>query len=507
MSRNDPRTPFAGGGGGAPEGAAARTTAQNRLRSVSLRNRVGLLAAFGVGIIVVLISLAAYITVRVSLLDQVDANLLDRARAAAAGPLAEQGFLARVPSEALGAADVRIALLSATDRYISANDHAGNPIAPPLGAPERAVARGQAPESVRTAAMGGQSYRVVAVPAGRGPGWALVLSQSRAGTEDLLSRLGFVLFLVGAGGVAVAAYAGVAVARTGLRPVERLTAGAEHVARTGELRPIPVQGDDELARLAHAFNSMLSALAAARARERRLIADAGHELRTPLTSLRTNLDLLAQSEDRPGLSREDRLALMADVRAQMAELSVLVGDLVELSREDPPATAHAPVDLADVVAGAAERVRRRAPAVRFDVETQPWTVFGDAQALERAVTNLLDNAAKWSPPNATVTVRLRGGVLTVADQGPGIAESDAPHVFERFYRSTEARTMPGSGLGLAIVKQAADRHGGTVSVGRSRHGGTLMTLALPGMNAPAQTPPVHPTPQSPPHVDQPRRNR
>ncbi|GAA5020073.1 sensor histidine kinase [Actinopolymorpha pittospori] len=454
-------------------------------RNLSLRSRVGLLAAFGVGIIVVLISLAAYITVRASLLNQVDANLLDRARSAAAGPLAVQTELAGIPSEALGAADIRIALLRADGYYISPSDQRGDPIAPPLGAPEREVARGALAQSVRTSITHDGTYRVVAVPVARTQGYALVLSQSQASTQDLLNRLGFVLLIVGGTGIAVAAWAGVGIARTGLRPVQRLTAGAEHVARTGDLRPIPVQGNDELTRLAHAFNAMLSALAEARARERRLIADAGHELRTPLTSLRTNLDLLAQSEGRPGLSPEDRLALLEDVRAQLVELSSLVGDLVELSREDPPAAAHIPVDLADVVSHAAERVRRRAPSVRFDVEAQPWTVFGDAPALERAVTNLLDNAAKWSPPGGIVSVSLRHGVLSVADQGPGIADADLPHVFERFYRSTEARTMPGSGLGLSIVKQAADRHGGSVSAGRNSQGGALLTLRLPGMSSPA----------------------
>ena len=265
---------------------------------------------------------------------------------------------------------------------------------------------------MRTAAgEDGRVYRVVAVPSEGAPGFALVLGQSTAGTEAVLQRLGLVLLFVGGAGVVIAAWAGMAIARTGLRPVQRLTAAAEHVARTGDLRPVPVQGSDELARLAHSFNAMLSALAAARGRERRLIADAGHELRTPLTSLRTNLDLLAQSEDRPGLSPDDRMALLHDVRAQVFELSALVGDLVELSREDPPAAAHVPVDLADIVSHAVERVRRRAPGVRFDVDAQPWTVFGDAQALERAVTNLLDNGAKWSPPGGVVTVSLRAGVL------------------------------------------------------------------------------------------------
>ena len=180
------------------------------------------------------------------------------------------------------------------------------------------------------------------------------------------------------------------------------------------------------------------------------------------------------------ISDADRAELIGDVRAQMEELSVLVGDLVELSRDAKPQAAPEPVNLGDVVRQAVDRVRRRAPHLKFDIQLQPWYLEGDPATLERAVTNLLDNAAKWSPEEGTVTVRLSDGLLQVADQGPGIAEEDLPHVFERFYRSTEARTMPGSGLGLAIVRQAAENHGGRVAAARAPSGGALLGLWLPG---------------------------
>ncbi len=244
----------------------------------------------------------------------------------------------------------------------------------------------------------------------------------------------------------------------------------------------PVRGTDELARLATSFNTMLSALGAVRERERRLIADAGHELRTPLTSMRTNLDLLAQSDastDGHHLSLEDRSAMISDVRAQIEELTVLIGDLVELSR-DTPVEQRVPVDLAEIVSRSVERVQRRAPGVRFAVEAAPWPMIGDPQLLERAVTNLLDNAAKWSPERGTVAVSLHEGVLSVADQGPGVATRDLPHVFDRFYRSEEARSKPGSGLGLSIVAQAAARHGGSVTATRAPSGGAEFLLRLPG---------------------------
>ncbi len=280
--------------------------------------------------------------------------------------------------------------------------------------------------------------------------------------------------------------AGWLVARNGLRPLRRLTSRVEHIAMTEDLRPLRVEGDDEVARLATAFNQMLLALGASRDRQRRLVADASHELRTPLTSLRTNLDLLRQAEGNTALPADARLELLDDVRGQIEELSALVGDLVELARDEPTTRVVAEVDLADVVERAVTRVRRRAQDVSFDVDLDPWRVVGDSNGLERAVTNLLDNAAKWSPPEGTVFVRLTDGVLTVDDQGTGVAEADRPHVFERFYRAEESRAMPGSGLGLAIVRQVIDRHGGQLQVTEAPSGGARFALWLPGVAAVTQ---------------------
>jgi two-component system sensor histidine kinase MprB len=300
-----------------------------------------------------------------------------------------------------------------------------------------------------------------------------------------LRKLGTVMLISGGIGILAAALSGWAVATNGLRPVRRLTRSVERNAVTEDLTPVPVGGDDEIARLATAFNQMLGALAASRDRQRRLVADASHELRTPLTSLRTNLDLLAQTEGADpgagGLPAEARRELLDDVRGQIEELTTLVGDLVMLAREDQPEASVAPLDLAEVTDRAVTRVRRRAPGVDFDVRLEPWPAEGDATGLERAITNLLDNAAKWSPPGGTITVRLASGVLTVDDQGPGIGEADLPHVFERFWRSDDARSMPGSGLGLAIVHQVVDQHGGRVKAGEAPGGGTRMSLAIPGL--------------------------
>jgi two-component system sensor histidine kinase MprB len=455
-------------------------------RRTSLRTRVALLVAVAVGLAVALASLAAYFTVRHELRSHLDQNLVQRANAAAQTQIfADPTELQRVPQSFLTsifsfASDIRFEVLS--QNVVISSDPK-----PPLGAPELAVVNGLSDSSLRTASSDGTPFRVAAVQI-RQSGLTLVLAQSLTDTNNELNRMALVMFIVGVGGIVVAAVAGLGIAREGLRPVERLTAATEHIARTEDLTPIPVRGTDELARLTSSFNTMLGALAQSRERQRQLVADAGHELRTPLTSLRTNFDLLAQTTTDTGskLAPQDREELMADVRAQLAELSSLVGDLVELARTEGAPAAPEPVDLSDVLDHALQRVRRRAPTVTFQVNSAPWNLLGDATSLERAVTNLLDNAAKWSPPGGTVTVTLYDGVLQVGDEGPGIAEADMPHVFERFYRATDARGLPGSGLGLAIVRQTAERHGGYVNVGRTDSGGALLTMAVPGRpDAPA----------------------
>ncbi len=445
-------------------------------RRMSLRTRVTAFTAVCVGSTVALVSLAGFFTVRTSLYDQLDTTLLQRADSLRSA-LANAEQLGGIPESFFSAADIRVGLLDGrTGRSFVGGDLE-------MSTEELAVAQGRQIHSLRTDQA--RDLRVAAVPAG--PGAALVVAQGLDATRTTLSRLSVVFTLVGGAGVLLAAAAGTAVAQGGLRPVQRLTEATERVARTGNLQPIAISGDDELARLTTSFNSMLVALAESQDRQRRLVADAGHELRTPLTSLRTNLELLAASDrpDAPSLSEQDRKEISDDVRAQVEELSALVGDIVELAREDAPQVVHEPVELTEVVERALARAGRRAPSVHFEVDLEPWSLLGDANALERAVLNLLDNAVKWSPPAATVHVRLAPtgratAAVDVTDAGPGIAEVDLPYIFERFYRSSAARTLPGSGLGLAIVAQVATRHGGSVRAGRRPEGGTLMTLELPG---------------------------
>jgi two-component system sensor histidine kinase MprB len=475
---------------------------QEKLHKLSLHARVTLLAAVAVGLAVAFVSVAAYATVRQQMYRNLDDSLITRATQAAKKPvLTNQDNIEQVTPDALGLSDILLGVYLADGERIGAIDGT----LPPMQDPELAVAQSQQANvyNLRTVGVrGGPHYRVIAVQAQfcqrtRGctedetvPS-ALVVAQSLTPIDRTLHNLGIVLWAVGLLGVIGAALAGNAIAQSGLRPLARLTGAAERIARTEELKPIPVSGSDEISRLALAFNAMLAALARSQDRQRRLVGDAGHELRTPLTSIRTNLDLLAQADKKGGLRAEDRQQLLDDVRAQMDELTNLIGDLTELARDTPQVRNAELIELQNVVEDAVIKVRRRAQSLEWDVQLEPFPVWGDERLLGRAVTNLLDNAAKYSTPDATdrstgdsapaghVSVHLRDGVLTVTDSGPGISEADLPHVFERFYRSSEARSRPGSGLGLAIVKHAAEQHGGMIYARNAPTGGAQFTLWLP----------------------------
>ncbi|WP_371517571.1 sensor histidine kinase [Kitasatospora sp. NBC_01300] len=325
------------------------------------------------------------------------------------------------------------------------------------------------------------------------PGYPPVLVMVAAPTkpvEDSLQGLAILLGSVSVGGILLAAVAGRLVARSALKPVDQLTDAVEHIARTEEVgTTIPVQGHDEIARLSTSFNSMSTALANSRERQTRLIADAGHELRTPLTSLRTNVDLLIRSNDtgRP-LPAATKTKLLGNMKAQMQELTVLIGDLLQLSRPDTPKAGPnlTLVALHEIAGRAVERAKLRGPGLVFETATDPWFVHGDAAGLERAVINLLDNAVKYSPPGGTIEVRLHQGLLTVRDHGPGIPPEELQYVFDRFWRSPSSRQLPGSGLGLSIVAQSVREAGGEVSLGPAGDGGpgALATVRLPGGPAP-----------------------
>ncbi|MFI1956259.1 ATP-binding protein [Streptomyces xinghaiensis] len=333
----------------------------------------------------------------------------------------------------------------------------------------------------------GEPVRVLTRRPGPGEGvtgYAVSVSRPLSEIEEPLDTLALLLTAVAGIGVLGAATAGLWIARTGLKPVDRLTGAVEHVARTEDLAVrIPVEGGDEIARLSRSFNAMTAALASSRDRQQQLIADAGHELRTPLTSLRTNVDLLVRSEETGrAIPADDRRALLASVRAQMTELGALIGDLQELARPDAVAGSGPPevVGLHEIAARAVERARLRGSGIAIVTDLAPWYVRAEPAALERAVVNLLDNAVKFSPPGGEVEVALSGGELTVRDHGPGVPAEELPHVFERFWRSPSARGLPGSGLGLSIVDRSVRQSGGEVALRPAPGGGTVAAVRLPG---------------------------
>jgi two-component system sensor histidine kinase MprB len=295
-----------------------------------------------------------------------------------------------------------------------------------------------------------------------------------------LHRVTLYLILIAAGGILVAGGLGLAVARAALAPVRRLTQATETVTETGDLSErIEANGEDELSRLAASFNTMLAALEESDRAKRQLVSDASHELRTPLTSLRTNIEVLARDRN---MADDEREKLLNDVVSQLSEMTALVTELVELARGETHPEQAEDVRLDLLVAEVVARAQRDFPQIEFVTDLQPSELHGVPNTIARAVSNLLDNAAKWSPPGGKVEVAVLDGQVVVRDHGPGIEEDDLPYVFDRFYRSPAARKLPGSGLGLAIVKQVAEAHGGGVGAERAEGGGTLMRLRLSGSN-------------------------
>src|SRR5829696_7494773 len=415
--------------------------------------RIAVASAAAVALAIALAAPLVYLIVRGELRSQVDDSLRERAAS-----------IARIPLGGGFGVDGRIHVIvprgpfAGSGGFVQYVDAEGNVATPP---DERYVDRVELPPApaIGVARRGGgvvftdatvadTHVRVISVPT-RTRGIAVQIARSLAEVDATLHRVRTLLLAVVLCGIGLASGLGLLVARAALAPVRRLTEATEHVTETGDLTArLDDRGRDELSRLGGSFNRMMGALEGSRRAQRQLVADASHELRTPLTSLRTNIEVLALDRELPAGERQ---RLLSDV---VVRLDVLVADAVE-------------------------RARRNAPGVRFDVELEETTVRGVPAQLDRAVSNLLDNAAKWSSRDGTVDVAVADSEVVVRDRGPGIPEPDMPHVFDRFYRAPSARGLPGSGLGLAIVKQVAERHGGTVTAERPDGGGTRMRLALP----------------------------
>jgi two-component system sensor histidine kinase MprB len=437
---------------------------------MSFRARLALVAAAAVALAVVLASVVVYVVVRDQLRSTVDDSLRERAQEIShrapdrvfGGPGPEFGEAGGYPQLVL--ADGRTLRPRGKTAPLPVTDHVLD------------VASGNSDGYFSDARVEGTHLRVLTFP--YLPGYALQVARPLTETDDSLAQIRLLLFLIAAGGIAVAGGLGLLVSRAALAPVRRLTTATEKVTETGDLSErIDARGQDELSRLAVSFNTMLGALEDSTRKQRQLVADASHELRTPLTSLRTNIEVLAGGRQLPTAERK---RLLSDVVEQLTEMTTLIAELIELARAGQQPAEPEEVRL-DLLAGeAVERARRNRPEVTFKTDLEESLVSGVPETIERAVANLLDNAAKWSPPGSEVDVAVSDGTVSVRDRGPGIDDEDLPYVFDRFYRARSARGMPGSGLGLAIVRQVAEAHGGDVVAERAEGGGTRMTLCLNG---------------------------
>jgi len=450
---------------------------------MNLRNRVSVAAALGVLIVVAAVSAVLYVVYAASVHSRVDATLIDAAQQASS--VAQQikqsaaGSSGSIPDlqRPVTVGSVELQLLN-------------GPVA--VGQPSQtgalddrdvAVAEGAQPPYFATVDDGGRQFRVYTAAMPAGPDAGLVRASRAAGADDGTLRDAALLLAaltVGAAGVTYGA-ARLTAGRI-LRPIAELTATAEHITKTRDLtarlRFTGTNGDgtsDEVGRLSSSFGSMLAALHDSVTAQRQLVADASHELRTPLTSLTTNLDLL---EDGAGLADPQAPALVRAAREQAGELDQLITDLLDLARYRESAPHRETVRLDLLTGQAVHRLGQRGPHAVIEAELSPCLVDVDPAAVDHAVGNLIDNAIKWSPPGAAVRVVVEDGRVVVSDRGPGIADEDLPHIFERFYRAPDARGMPGAGLGLAIVGSVAQANEGTVEV-RTGPAGSAFTLAFP----------------------------
>jgi two-component system sensor histidine kinase MprB len=435
-----------------------------------LRQRMTVAVAVAVAVAVIVASAVAYLAVRSELRANVDRALeeqpLDLRRR---GP----GRFGALPARR-GGPTPYIQVIDAGD---GVEVFGSEPVVLPTEERARQVAAGVAPQYFSDAEVAGTHVRVLTLPLGRG--LAAQLGRSLEPADSVLARLRLVLALVCVGGVGLGVALGRLASRNVVAPIVHVTEAARHIAATEDLgRRIEVETQDEVGELAAHFNAMLDTLERSVAAQRQLVADASHELRTPITSLRTNIEVLAESE----LSGPERERLLIDVEEQTRELGMLVADLIELARGDEPRREREDVRLDELVGEAVARARRHAPGVRFESVLEPAVVDGTRERLARAVNNLLDNAARHSPPGGAVEVRVDAGGVRVRDHGAGVAPEDLPHLFDRFYRGASARGRPGSGLGLAIVRQVAEQHGGSVQASNAPDGGAEFVLALPAVS-------------------------
>ena len=485
---------------------------------MTLRSRIAAVASLSVALAVIAAAIGLYVAVRSDLRGEIDSALLARARTFPTGPAPSagaapaggpaggsypgvdaggprsndgsasgggrgrpDGLPGSIQPAPFGAASGYVQFISRTGVVYVPSGQGASPTRIAITGLDRRIAARGTGSSLTDRSVKATRLRVLT--AGTGPGGALLIARPLTEVERELSRLLLILALIGGGGIVLAALLGTLVARTALAPIARFTRSTETLTGSLDLsRRLEVEGRDELARLAESFNGTLDALERSVEAQRHLIADASHELRTPISSLRANIQILGEADRLPA---EEQEGLRRDIVEELDELTALVGDVLELARGAEEQGPADDVRLDELVQGAVQRARRRSD-LRFEIDLEPTVVSGQGDRIARAVSNLVDNARKWSPDGGTVEVSVKDGVLAVRDHGPGFQEADLPFVFDRFYRAQDARKLSGSGLGLAIVRQAAEACGGFVEAQNAPGGGALLRvgfgrqLELPG---------------------------
>ncbi len=459
------------------------------MRRPSIRNRLTVIAAAAVTIVAVAVGLLAWLALRQTLIQQVDRELQGFSR----GPIHELSATEAAtirPTPLDAQKDMRMQVRFGDGTTVSVPRDT-SPM--PWSEADNAVSQGIQARAGYTAGTADGRFRVLTFRGGQGQ--TIQLARSLSNADATLQRFGVLIAVLIAGATTIAALAGRLVARAGLRPVDRLTGAATSIAETRDLsRPIKVDGHDEIAQLGQAFNHMLARLDAAQQQQRDLIEDAAHELRTPMSSLRTNIDLLVHADGR--LDSTDQAALLADLQTQTAELSELVANLVDLARSQTTTGPATPVELTELAAEAVSLAQAHFPRAVFALRApRPVTVTGHPAALERAIVNLLDNAAKFGPAGRPIDIHISASdaagapvaQVSVLDRCPTIPDDQREKIFRRFHRTDDARSVPGSGLGLAIVQQTVTAHGGTVTASARPGGGNTFTLTLPLTQDPPRT--------------------
>lgn len=444
---------------------------------MSFRLRVTVLTAAAVAVAAIAAGAVMYLMVQQQIQAAFDDTLKTTAQAARlqGGPRPDDRFGGRGGGVVYlsGRADIFAQIVDGTGAIVGTDLQAGQ-------SPELvtnmvlAVANGKSGDGWSEVTTATGHWRVYAVPFTAGH--ALEVARPLNEIDAALASTRFALIGLAVSAALLAALLGALIGQAALTPIRRLNTAVQEVTRTRDLsRRVAMTGADEIANLAGSFDSMLGALEVSLRQQRQLVADASHELRTPLTSLRTNLELLARGQPTDPAERQQ---VLVELVGQMERLSTLVADLIDLARDEQATLPIEDVRLDQVVADAITDVRGRYPRVRFEAVLDEATVRGVRPRIARAVTNLLDNAGKWSPAGGVVEVSVHGGEVSVRDHGPGVAPEDAPRVFDRFWRASNARSLPGSGLGLSIVKDVAESHGGSVSVERATGGGARFRLRL-----------------------------